>query len=33
LSNTATAWLEGWDMPLDRAIEEVLAPEAASQSG
>jgi predicted ATPase/predicted Ser/Thr protein kinase len=31
LSNTATAWLEGWDMPLDRAIEEVLAPEAASQ--
>jgi predicted ATPase/serine/threonine protein kinase len=32
LSNTAsaTAWLEGWDMPLDRAIEEVLAPEAAS---
>jgi len=35
LANTAsaTAWLEGWDMPLDRAIEEVLAPEAASQSG
>jgi predicted ATPase len=33
LSNTATAWLEGWDMPLDRAIEEVLAPEATSQSG
>ena len=35
LANTssATAWLEGWDMPLERAIEEVLAPEAASQSG
>jgi predicted ATPase len=33
LSNTATAWLEGWDMPLDRAIEEVLAPEATSQAG
>lgn len=35
LSNTAsaTAWLEGWDMPLDRAIEEVLAPEAPSQPG
>ena len=33
LSNTATAWLEGWDMPLERAIEEVLAPEGASQSG
>jgi len=35
LSNTAsaTAWLEGWDMPLDHAIEEVLAPEAASQPG
>jgi predicted ATPase len=35
LANTAsaTAWLEGWNTPLDRAIEEVLAPEAASQSG
>jgi predicted ATPase len=35
LANTAsaTAWLEGWNMPLDRAIEEVLAPDAASQSG
>src|SRR5271163_2156823 len=35
LANTssATAWLEGWDMPLERAIEEVLAPEAASQPG
>jgi predicted ATPase len=30
---SATAWLEGWNLPLDRAIEEVLAPEAASQSG
>jgi predicted ATPase len=35
LANTAsaTAWLEGWNMPLDRAIEEVIAPEAESQSG
>jgi tetratricopeptide (TPR) repeat protein len=32
LANTATAWLEGWDMPLERAIEEVLTAEAASQS-
>jgi predicted ATPase len=34
LANTAsaTAWLEGWNTPLDRAIEEVLAPETASQS-
>jgi predicted ATPase len=29
---SATAWLEGWNLPLERAIEEVLAPEAASQS-
>jgi predicted ATPase len=35
LANTAsaTAWLEGWDMPLDRAIEEVLTSGAAWQSG
>ncbi len=35
LANTAsaTAWLEGWNMPLDRAIEEVLVPEAPSQPG
>jgi predicted ATPase/serine/threonine protein kinase len=35
LGNTAsaTAWLEGWNTPLDRAIEEVLAPETASPSG
>jgi hypothetical protein len=33
MSNIATAWLEGWEMPLDRAIEEVLTPEATSQSG
>jgi predicted ATPase len=34
LANTAsaTAWLEGWNMPLHRAIEEVLTSEAASQS-
>jgi len=32
LANTATAWLEGWDMPLERAIEEVLAPEDASNA-
>jgi predicted ATPase len=28
----ATAWLEGWDMPVDRAVEEVLLPHAASPS-
>jgi hypothetical protein len=28
----ATAWLEGWAMPGDKAIEEVLMPEAASPS-
>ena len=35
LSNTAsaTAWLSGWDMPLEKAIEEVLTPEATSQPG
>jgi predicted ATPase len=34
LSNPAgaSAWLEGWDMPVEKAIEEVLAPEAASPS-
>jgi len=32
-SASATAWLEGWDMPLDHAIEEVLAPEATSRPG
>jgi predicted ATPase len=34
LTNTsgATAWLEGWDMPIERAIDEVLMPEAASPS-
>jgi predicted ATPase/serine/threonine protein kinase len=32
LTNTAsaTAWLEGWAMPVETAIEEVLMPEAAS---
>jgi hypothetical protein len=29
----ATAWLEGWDLPVEIAIEEVLGPEAASSSG
>jgi hypothetical protein len=35
LTNTAsaTAWLEGWAMPVEKAIEEVLLPEAASPSG
>jgi predicted ATPase len=34
LTNTAsaTAWLEGWAMPVEKAIEEVLLPEAASPS-
>jgi predicted ATPase len=34
LSNTAgtTAWLEGWAMPVEKAVEEVLTPEAASSS-
>ena len=32
LTNTvgATAWLEGWALPVEKAIEEVLMPEAAS---
>ena len=35
LTNTAgaTAWLEGWAMPVEKAIEEVLIPEAESPSG
>jgi predicted ATPase/predicted Ser/Thr protein kinase len=34
LTNTAgtTAWLEGWAMPVEKAVEEVLTPEAASPS-
>lgn len=34
LSDTAgsTAWLEGWARPVEKAIEEVLMPEAASSS-
>jgi predicted ATPase len=34
LTNTAgaTAWLDGWSGPIERAIEEVLMPEAASPS-
>ena len=34
LTNTAgaTAWLEGWDMPVEKAIEDLLVPEAASPS-
>jgi predicted ATPase len=35
LSNTVgvTAWLEGWSLPVEKIIEEVLMPEAASSSG
>jgi len=35
LTNAAdvTAWLEGWALPVDKAIEEVLMPETASSSG
>lgn len=35
LTNTAStmAWLEGWSMPLDKAIEEVLTPGEASPAG
>jgi predicted ATPase len=35
LSNAAgvTAWLEGWALPIDKAIEEVMTPEAASPAG
>jgi predicted ATPase/serine/threonine protein kinase len=34
LTNTASAmaWLEGWAMPIEKAIEEVLMPEATSPS-
>jgi predicted ATPase len=34
LTNTsaATAWLEGWDTPVEKVIEELLIPEAASSS-
>ncbi len=34
LANTAcaTAWLEGWAIPVEKAIEEVLMPEAESAS-
>jgi hypothetical protein len=28
----ATAWLEGWNMPLEKAIDEVILSEAASTS-
>ena len=33
LTNTAgaTAWLEGWALPIEKAIEEVLMPQAASR--
>ena len=35
LTNTAgaTAWLEGWALPVEKAIEEVLMPEVESPSG
>jgi predicted ATPase/serine/threonine protein kinase len=29
-TSSSAAWLEGWTMPLEKAIEEVLLPEAAS---
>ena len=29
-TSSSTAWLEGWTMPIEKAIEEVLLPEAAS---
>ena len=34
LTNTsgATAWFEGWAMPVEKAIDEVLTTEAASSS-
>ena len=34
LANTAsaTAWLEGWATPFEKAVEEVLIPESASPS-
>jgi predicted ATPase len=34
MTNTAgaTAWLEGWAMPVEKAVEEVLMPEATSPS-
>ena len=34
LTNTAgaTAWLEGWALPVEKAIEDVIVPEAASHS-
>ena len=35
LTNTrgATAWLEGWALPVEKAIEEVMSPESASPLG
>jgi hypothetical protein len=35
LTNAASeaAWSEGWALPVEKAIEEVLTPEAASGSG
>jgi hypothetical protein len=35
ITNTAgaVAWSEGWALPVEEAIEEVLMPEAASSSG
>ncbi len=32
-TKSAMVWLEGWDMPFEKAIEEVLMPEAASPAG
>jgi len=30
-TGATTAWLEGWDTPLEKTIEDVLMPEAHSQ--
>jgi hypothetical protein len=29
-ASSSVAWLEGWTMPLEKAIEDVLLPDAAS---
>ena len=35
LTNTAgvAAWLEGWALPVEKAVEEVLLPDSVSPSG
>ncbi|MGD0404845.1 MAG: protein kinase [Candidatus Acidiferrales bacterium] len=32
-TKSAMVWLEGWDMPFEKAVEEVLMPEEASPAG